>query len=82
MKQGPHNEVFDPKAKLPVKKTLKVKAYMGAGWHLDFKQTHFLTCIPPDFYAKVNYPLKLLIWKSEQKGGSFCFIFCFEWCTN
>lgn len=26
LKTGPHNEVFDPKAKLPVKTTLKVSA--------------------------------------------------------
>lgn len=51
---GPNNEVFDPKAKLPVKKTLKVKVYMGDGWHLDFKQTHFDLYSPPDFYTRVG----------------------------
>ncbi|PHT44758.1 Phosphoinositide phospholipase C 6 [Capsicum baccatum] len=51
---GPNNEVFDPKAKLPVKKTLKVKVYMGDGWHLDFKQTHFDMYSPPDFYTRVG----------------------------
>ncbi|KAK4363721.1 hypothetical protein RND71_018962 [Anisodus tanguticus] len=51
---GPHFEVFDPKAKLPVKKTLKVKVYMGDGWHLDFKQTHFDLYSPPDFYTRVG----------------------------
>ncbi|PKU60001.1 phosphoinositide phospholipase C 2 [Dendrobium catenatum] len=54
MKEGPHGEVFDPKADLPVKKTLKVKVYLGDGWRLDFKQTHFDTYSPPDFYAKVG----------------------------
>lgn len=54
MKAGPHSHVFDPKAKLPVKKTLKVRVYMGDGWHLDFKQTHFDLYSPPDFYVKVG----------------------------
>ncbi|KAM6578239.1 hypothetical protein CsatB_030076 [Cannabis sativa] len=54
MSKGPDNQVFDPKAKLPVKKTLKVKVYMGDGWHLDFKQTHFDTYSPPDFYTRVG----------------------------
>ncbi|KAI3830004.1 hypothetical protein L1987_04136 [Smallanthus sonchifolius] len=54
MTNGPNNEVFDPKAKLPVKKTLKVKVYMGDGWHLDFKQTHFDAYSPPDFYTRVG----------------------------
>ncbi|XP_044384740.1 phosphoinositide phospholipase C 6-like [Triticum aestivum] len=41
-------EVFDPKKPQPVKKTLKVKVYMGDGWGMDFKQTHFkcFTWIP------------------------------------
>ncbi|PRQ34506.1 putative phosphoinositide phospholipase C [Rosa chinensis] len=47
-------QIFDPKAKLPVKKTLKVKVYMGDGWHLDFKQTHFDLYSPPDFYTRVG----------------------------
>ncbi|GMP89684.1 hypothetical protein CsSME_00041150 [Camellia sinensis var. sinensis] len=54
MSSRPHNEVFNPKAKLPAKKTLKVKVYMGDGWHLDFKQTHFDLYSPPDFYARVG----------------------------
>ncbi|KAF3454247.1 hypothetical protein FNV43_RR04694 [Rhamnella rubrinervis] len=48
------NQIFDPKAKRPVKKTLKVKVYMGDGWHLDFKQTHFDLYSPPDFYTRVG----------------------------
>ncbi|XP_008220858.1 PREDICTED: phosphoinositide phospholipase C 4-like isoform X2 [Prunus mume] len=48
------NQVFDPKANLPVKKTLKVKVYMGDGWHLDFKHTHFDLYSPPDFYTRVG----------------------------
>ncbi|XVF46747.1 hypothetical protein PTKIN_Ptkin03bG0053100 [Pterospermum kingtungense] len=47
-------QVFDPKANLPVKKTLKVKVYMGDGWRLDFKKTYFDLCSPPDFYARVG----------------------------
>ncbi|XP_020578795.1 phosphoinositide phospholipase C 2-like [Phalaenopsis equestris] len=54
LKEGPNGEVFDPKALLPVKKTLKVKVYLGDGWRLDFKQTHFDTYSPPDFYAKIG----------------------------
>ncbi|WOG94049.1 hypothetical protein DCAR_0313340 [Daucus carota subsp. sativus] len=53
MKKAP-NEVFDPKAKLPVKTTLKVKVYMGDGWRLDFSHTHFDAYSPPDFYTKVR----------------------------
>ncbi|KAI4968375.1 hypothetical protein ZWY2020_058030 [Hordeum vulgare] len=47
-------EVFDPKTPQPVKKTLKVKVYMGDGWRMDFKQTHFDQYSPPDFYARVG----------------------------
>ncbi|KAL2598181.1 hypothetical protein GLYMA_11G230000v4 [Glycine max] len=53
IEKGPYNEVFDPKRTLPVKKTLKVKVYMGTGWSLDFSQTDFDTYSPPDFYVKV-----------------------------
>lgn len=35
--------------------TLKVKVYMGDGWHLDFKQTHFDLYSPPDFYTRVRW---------------------------
>ncbi|CAL9163621.1 unnamed protein product [Musa hybrid cultivar] len=54
VKAGPNNEVFDPKAVLPVKKTLKVKIYMGDGWRMDFSQTHFDAYSPPDFYTRVG----------------------------
>ncbi|KAJ6803898.1 phosphoinositide phospholipase C 4-like [Iris pallida] len=54
MQTGPHGEVFDPKASLPVKKTLKVKVYMGDGWRMDFSQTHFDAYSPPDFYTRVG----------------------------
>ncbi|KAL3750528.1 hypothetical protein ACJRO7_011518 [Eucalyptus globulus] len=54
MSLGPKNEVFDPKAKLDVKKNLTVTVYMGDGWHLDFKQTHFDLYSPPDFYTRVG----------------------------
>ncbi|XP_068316003.1 phosphoinositide phospholipase C 6-like [Pyrus communis] len=53
MCKGPKGEVFDPKNALKVKKTLKVKIYMGNGWHLDFSRTHFDSFSPPDFYTKV-----------------------------
>ncbi|KAI4385578.1 hypothetical protein MLD38_003588 [Melastoma candidum] len=54
MNVGPDGNVFDPKAKYLVKKTLKVTVYMGDGWHLDFKQTHFDLYSPPDFYTRVG----------------------------
>lgn len=54
MHKGPNDEVFDPKRTLIATKTLKVKVYMGTGWHLDFSQTHFDTFSPPDFYTKVH----------------------------
>ncbi|KAL0862341.1 hypothetical protein Bca101_041459 [Brassica carinata] len=47
MKKGFHDEVFDPRKKLPV------KVYMGDGWRLDFSHTHFDSYSPPDFYTKV-----------------------------
>ncbi|GJN31136.1 hypothetical protein PR202_gb19496 [Eleusine coracana subsp. coracana] len=54
MQTCPDGKVFDPKADLPVKATLKVKVYMGDGWQKDFEQTHFDTYSPPDFYTKVG----------------------------
>ncbi|OMO50110.1 C2 calcium-dependent membrane targeting [Corchorus capsularis] len=48
------DEVFDPKARLPVKTTLRVTVFMGEGWHYDFKHTHFDAYSPPDFYARVG----------------------------
>ncbi|CAI0415842.1 unnamed protein product [Linum tenue] len=54
LKSGPNNEVFDPRAKLPVKKTLKVRIYMGEGWYYDFRHTHFDQYSPPDFYTRVG----------------------------
>ncbi|GLU18857.1 hypothetical protein SLE2022_351340 [Rubroshorea leprosula] len=54
MNVGPDGQVFDPKAELKVQKTLKVKVYMGDGWHLDFKQTHFDSYSPPDFFTRVG----------------------------
>lgn len=47
-------DVFDPKEPQPVKKKLKVTVYMGDGWRMDFKQTHFDQYSPPDFYARVG----------------------------
>ncbi|XP_059627979.1 phosphoinositide phospholipase C 6-like [Cornus florida] len=55
MNTGPNDDIlFDPKAALPVKETLKVRVFMGDGWRLDFSQTHFDTFSPPDFYTKVH----------------------------
>ncbi|XP_076938803.1 phosphoinositide phospholipase C 4-like [Bidens hawaiensis] len=54
MSCGPKNEVFNPKAKIMPKTSLKVKIYMGDGWHLDFKKTHFDKYSPPDFFTRVG----------------------------
>lgn len=54
LRAGPNGEVFDPNASMPVKKTLKVKVYMGDGWRMDFSKTHFDTFSPPDFYTRVR----------------------------
>ncbi|KAK1421334.1 hypothetical protein QVD17_23585 [Tagetes erecta] len=53
MSTGPNNEVFDPQVTLNVKKTLKVRIYMGDGWRMDFSPTHFDKFSPPDFYTKM-----------------------------
>ncbi|CAD6343857.1 unnamed protein product [Miscanthus lutarioriparius] len=45
-------EVFDPRKHLPVKKTLKVKVYMGDGWLTDFKHAH--TSFIPDLSTSVG----------------------------
>ncbi|XP_042391773.1 phosphoinositide phospholipase C 6-like [Zingiber officinale] len=54
LKNEPNDGNFDPKAKFPVKKTLKVKVYMGDGWRVDFNQTHFDSYSPPDFYTRLG----------------------------
>ena len=41
LKSGPHGEVFDPKVKLPVKKTLKVASYLKLIGLLIEKFFHF-----------------------------------------
>ncbi|WCJ29176.1 Phosphoinositide phospholipase C 5 [Euphorbia peplus] len=48
------NQVFDPKANLPVKITLKVKIYMGNGWNLDFKRAQFALFSTPELYTKIG----------------------------
>ncbi|KAL1197233.1 Phosphoinositide phospholipase C 5 [Cardamine amara subsp. amara] len=54
MNIGPSGEVFDPKAKLPIKTTLKVKVYMGRGWDSGFHRTCFNTWSSPNFYTRVG----------------------------
>ncbi|KAL3630584.1 1-phosphatidylinositol phosphodiesterase [Castilleja foliolosa] len=54
LKAGSNSELFDPKADLPVKTTLRVTIYMGEGWYYDFSHTHFDSYSPPDFYAKIG----------------------------
>ncbi|KAL8027075.1 hypothetical protein ABFX02_14G072200 [Erythranthe guttata] len=65
-----NNKVFDPKTKSQVKKTLKVKVYMGDGWHMAFKQTHFDSYSPPDFYTRVGIagaPADEIMKKTKKK---------------
>ncbi|OMO84342.1 C2 calcium-dependent membrane targeting [Corchorus capsularis] len=74
MNVDPDGKVFDPKAKLTVKKTLKVKVYMGDGWHLDFKQTHFDLYSPPDFYTRVGIagvPADQVMTKTKTKEDNW-----------
>ncbi|KAG8371501.1 hypothetical protein BUALT_Bualt13G0094200 [Buddleja alternifolia] len=74
MNIGPNNQVFDPKAESPVKKTLKVKVYMGDGWHMDFKQTHFDLYSPPDFYTRVGIagaPADEIMKKTKKKEDNW-----------
>ncbi|KAI3836864.1 hypothetical protein MKW98_005197 [Papaver atlanticum] len=51
---GPYHHFSHFSDSLPVAKTLKVNLYMGEGWHLDFKHTHFDLFSPPDFYTKIG----------------------------
>ncbi|XP_066334696.1 phosphoinositide phospholipase C 2-like [Miscanthus floridulus] len=44
-------EVFDPRERQPVKKTLKVKVYMGDGWLMDLKHAHMFI---PDMWTSVG----------------------------
>ncbi|KAL3518059.1 hypothetical protein ACH5RR_020648 [Cinchona calisaya] len=74
MKIGPNGQVFYPKENQPVKKTLKVKVYMGDGWHLDFKQTHFDLYSPPDFYTRVGIagmPADAIMKKTKKKEDNW-----------
>ncbi|XP_021278125.1 phosphoinositide phospholipase C 5-like [Herrania umbratica] len=74
MNVGPNDQVFDPKAKLPVKKILKVKVYMGDGWHLDFKQRHLNLWSPPEFYIRVGIegvPADKTMRKTKKRKGNW-----------
>lgn len=51
---GPDNEVFNPEKSYRVRQMLKVKVYMGEGWHADFHRTHFDRFSPPDFFVRVG----------------------------
>ncbi|KAL1823889.1 hypothetical protein ACET3Z_010667 [Daucus carota] len=54
LKAGPDNEIFDPETALPPKTKLKVTLYTGEGWYNDFKDTHYDSYSPPDFYARIG----------------------------
>uniref|UniRef100_A0A803LXE0 Phosphoinositide phospholipase C n=1 Tax=Chenopodium quinoa TaxID=63459 RepID=A0A803LXE0_CHEQI len=48
------DEPFNPNIiERPLKMILKIKLYMGYGWHLEFRRTHFDPFSPPDFFTKV-----------------------------
>ncbi|KAK9059565.1 hypothetical protein SSX86_020269 [Deinandra increscens subsp. villosa] len=74
MRCGSKNEVFNPKEKLPPKTILKVKIYMGDGWHLDFEKTYFDKYSPPDFYTKVGIagaPVDKIIRRTKIKEDNW-----------
>ncbi|WCJ41095.1 Phosphoinositide phospholipase C 4 [Euphorbia peplus] len=52
LESGSQGEVFDPRAELPAKTTLKVKVYMGEGWRKDCDS--FDVFSSPDFYVRVR----------------------------
>ncbi|GLU18859.1 hypothetical protein SLE2022_351360 [Rubroshorea leprosula] len=52
--RGPSNEVFNPSEALQVKTVLRVKIYLGEGWHVDFHHADFDRYSPPDFFARVG----------------------------
>lgn len=54
MNIGPNNQVFYPKARSLVRKVLKVKLYMGDGWHVDFKKRLSSFWSPPELYTRVG----------------------------
>ncbi|XP_021715539.1 phosphoinositide phospholipase C 1-like [Chenopodium quinoa] len=52
-----NNKIFDPTEWRPVKTILKVKVYLGTGWHLDFdsEEKDFESDnSPPDFFTAVE----------------------------
>lgn len=49
LKSGPHEEVFDPKVTLPVKKTLKVSALV-LGLMIGFSFLEFFREVPSKIY--------------------------------
>lgn len=90
MNKGPDGEVFDPKAKLPIKTTLKVKVYMGKGWDSCFQRTCFNTWSSPNFYTRVNsfahfektyiYAKDLKLFDLDVYFGTLAlFCLCFMW---
>ncbi|GFP87795.1 phosphoinositide phospholipase c 2 [Phtheirospermum japonicum] len=74
LKAGSNSELFDPKADLPIKNTLRVTVYMGEGWYYDFSHTHFDSYSPPDFYAKigiVGVPADTMKKKTKEMDNSW-----------
>ncbi|KAH9603848.1 hypothetical protein KSS87_005968 [Heliosperma pusillum] len=60
------NKAFNPSTAEKVKKILKIKLYMGEGWHLDFRPSSFDPLSPPDFFTK----LSILGVPADMKKGS------------
>ncbi|XVF05323.1 hypothetical protein REPUB_Repub05bG0162500 [Reevesia pubescens] len=74
MNVGPNDRVFDPQAKLPVKKILKVKVYMGDGSHLDFKQRLLNLWSSPEFYTRVGIagvPADKTMKRTKKRKGNW-----------
>ncbi|KAH7549884.1 hypothetical protein JRO89_XS13G0099100 [Xanthoceras sorbifolium] len=71
---GPDDQMFNPKIKLPMQKTLKVKVYMGDGWHSDLNQTYCRVWSPPQFYTRVGIagvPADKTMQKTKKRVGSW-----------
>ncbi|XP_022730849.1 phosphoinositide phospholipase C 5-like [Durio zibethinus] len=74
MNVGPNDQVFYPKAKLQVKKIIKVKVYMGDGWHLDFRQRQLNLWSPPEFYTRIGIagvPADKTMKKTKKRKGNW-----------
>ncbi|GJX00673.1 phosphoinositide phospholipase C 6-like protein [Tanacetum coccineum] len=70
MGTGLNGDVFDLKAMIHVKKTLKVRVYMDEGWRMDFSYVHFDKFSPLDFYTKVFFVVGQNVYNSRAKDNT------------